>query len=49
MFGYRKKEDVVSATEKLFREIRTSYKDEMQRVPLKESLHLKKIKVLPLK
>lgn len=34
MFGYRKREDVVSATEKLFREIRINYKDEMQRVPL---------------
>ena len=41
MFGYRKKEDVVSATEKLFREIRTSYKDEMQRVPLKGKFTLK--------
>lgn len=32
MFGYRSKQDVVSASEKLFREIRTSYKDELQRV-----------------
>jgi len=32
MFGYRKKEDVVSATQKLFKEIRTTYKDELQRV-----------------
>lgn len=41
MFGYRKKEDVVSATEKLFREIRTNYKDEMQRVPLEGKFVLK--------
>lgn len=34
MFGYRKKEDVVSATEGLLRKIRNSYKDEMKRVPL---------------
>ncbi len=34
MFGYRKKEDVISATESLFREIRTNYKDEMKRIPL---------------
>ena len=32
MFGYRKREDVVSATEKLLKEIRTTYKDELQRV-----------------
>ncbi len=32
MFGYRKKEDVVSATEKLFSEIRAGYKDEKKRV-----------------
>lgn len=35
MFGFRKREDVVSATESLFKEIRNSYKDEMQRVALK--------------
>ena len=35
MFGFRKKEDVVSATESLFKEIRNSYKDEMPRVALK--------------
>ncbi|MGN1126223.1 MAG: DUF3656 domain-containing protein, partial [Ruminococcus sp.] len=34
MFGFRKKEDVVSATESLFKEIRNSYKDEMPRVAL---------------
>lgn len=32
MFGYRKKEDVVSATSKLLSEIRNSYKDELKRV-----------------
>lgn len=32
MFGYRQKQDVVSASEKLLREIRTTYKDELQRV-----------------
>lgn len=35
MFGFRKREDVISATESLFKEIRNSYKDEMPRVPLK--------------
>lgn len=34
MFGYRQREDVVSATEKLFKEIRQNYKDERQSVPL---------------
>ena len=34
MFGYRKREDVVSASEKLFREIRTTYKDELNRVDI---------------
>ncbi len=38
MFGYRKREDVVSATEKLFKEIRTTYKDELQRVSVDFSL-----------
>ena len=32
MFGYRQKEDVVSATSKLLSEIRNSYKDEPKRV-----------------
>ncbi len=32
MFGYRRKNDVVSASEKLFKEIRTTYKDECGRV-----------------
>lgn len=35
MFGYRKREDVVSASEKLLREIRNSYKDELHRVDVK--------------
>ncbi|MCH5298534.1 MAG: U32 family peptidase [Ruminococcus sp.] len=34
MFGYRKREDVVSATPKLLSEIRNSYKDEMARVEI---------------
>jgi putative protease len=37
MFGYRKKENVISATEGLFKSIRNSYKDEMQKIPLKGS------------
>ena len=37
MFGYRKKEDVVSATEKLFSEIRMTYKDEKPRVKIQGS------------
>ncbi len=32
MFGYRKREDVVSASEKLLRNIRSTYKDELPRV-----------------
>lgn len=34
MFGYRQKQDVVSASEKLFRQIRTTYKDELNRVDI---------------
>ncbi len=34
MFGYRNKEDVVSASEKLLRLIRSNYKDELQRVDI---------------
>lgn len=34
MFGYRQKSDVVSADSKLLKEIRNSYKNEYQRVPL---------------
>lgn len=34
MFGYRRKDDVVSATEKLFKEIRADYKDEAKRVDI---------------
>lgn len=41
MFGYRKKEDVVSATESLFKEIRNNYKDEMKRIPLTGSFSAK--------
>lgn len=35
MFGYRQKEDVVSATSKLLAEIRNDYKDEAKRVEVK--------------
>ena len=35
MFGYRQKEDVVSATSKLLAEIRAGYKNELQRVELR--------------
>lgn len=35
MFGYRRRDDVVSADEKLLKEIRASYKDEAQRVPIR--------------
>ncbi len=48
MFGYRKREDVVSATEKLFKEIRTTYKDELQRVSIDFSLTLEVDKPLSL-
>lgn len=34
MFGYRRKDDVVSATNSLFKEIKNGYKDELQRVNL---------------
>lgn len=34
MFGYRRKEDVISADKKLLSELRQSYKDELKRVPL---------------
>ncbi|MBQ6626284.1 MAG: U32 family peptidase [Ruminococcus sp.] len=34
MFGFRKRDDVVKATEKLFREIRTTYKDEFGRIAI---------------
>lgn len=34
MFGYRQKIDVISADSKLLKEIRSSYKDEYQRIPL---------------
>ena len=37
MFGYRKKEDVVSATPRLLAEIRAAYKDEPKRVKLTAS------------
>lgn len=40
MFGYRRKENVVSATEGLFKKIRNSYKEEMQRVSLTGSFTL---------
>lgn len=38
MFGYRMKQDVVSASEKLLKEIRNSYKDEYQRVEVSFNL-----------
>ena len=34
MFGHRRKEDVASADEKLLSQIRNTYKDELQRIPL---------------
>ncbi len=34
MFGYRRKEDVISSGEKLLSQIRNSYKDELPRVPI---------------
>ena len=34
MFGYRRKSDVVSADNKLLKDIRNSYKDEYKRIPL---------------
>lgn len=37
MFGYRQKEDVVSADTKLFSQIHSQYKNELQRVKLKGS------------
>lgn len=41
MFGYRRKDDVVSADNKLLKEIRASYKDEAQRVPIRFHLRVK--------
>ena len=41
MFGYRKREDVVKASEKLFREIRTTYKDEKGRVKVDFDVKIK--------
>lgn len=41
MFGYRKREDVVKASEKLFREIRTTYKDEKGRVKVNFDVKIK--------
>lgn len=41
MFGYRRKDDVVSADSKLLKEIRASYKDECQRVPIRFHLSVK--------
>ncbi len=41
LFGYRMKDDVTSATEKLFAQIRNSYKDERKSVAVKMSLTLK--------
>ena len=41
LFGYRMKEDVTSATDKLFARIRNSYKDERRAVAVDMSLSLK--------
>ncbi|MDO4418751.1 MAG: U32 family peptidase [Ruminococcus sp.] len=41
LFGYRQKEDVTAATEKLFCEIRSSYKDERKAVAVSMCLELK--------
>lgn len=35
MFGYRRKDDVVTADNQLLKEIRATYKDEAQRVPIR--------------
>ena len=35
MFGYRRRDDVVAAENKLLKELRASYKDERQRVPIR--------------
>ena len=42
MFGIRSKEDVVSATNKVFGTIHTMYKDERQSVPLQAELEIRK-------
>ena len=41
MFGYRKRDDVIKASEKLFREIRTTYKDEKGRVKVDFDVKIK--------
>ncbi len=41
MFGYRKRDDVVKASEKLFREIRTTYKDEKGRIKVDFDVKIK--------
>lgn len=38
MFGYRRRDDVITADGRLLREIRTEYKDEFRRVPIKMTL-----------
>ena len=48
MFGYRSKEDVVSANEKLFKQIRTTYKDELQRVDIELELSVEVNKAMKL-
>ncbi|MBR2715793.1 MAG: U32 family peptidase, partial [Ruminococcus sp.] len=40
MFGYRKREDVVLASEKLLRLIRSTYKDELRRVDIDFSVNI---------
>lgn len=45
MFGYRRKEDVTAGSEKLLSEIRTTYKDELQRIPVSFEFTLNEGKV----
>lgn len=49
LFGYRQKEDVVSATEKLLAQLRSEYKDERKVVGLELSLSIKQGEKLRLK
>ena len=41
MFGYRRRDDVVSADEKLLKDIRNGYKDEYQRIPIDMELRVR--------
>lgn len=49
MFGTRTKEDVISANEKLFSEIRQSYKDEIRNIPISGKFEARLGKVARLK